>query len=70
MARWFAFALTIFGTWLLTSTNISFFSWGWFISGISTAMWFYFGWKDRDIPTALMELCFVILCIRGVINFY
>ena len=70
MARWFAFALTLFGTWLLTSTNISFFSLGWGISAIATAMWFYFGLKDRDMPRALMELFFVILCIRGVINFY
>ena len=45
MARWFAFALTMFGTWLLTSINISFFSLGWSVLGIATAMWFYFGWK-------------------------
>ena len=70
MARWFALVLTMFGTWLLTSTNISFFSLGWGISAIATAMWFYFGLKDRDFARAIMELCFVILCIRGVINFY
>ena len=70
MARWFALILCLVGTWLLTNTNISLFSLGWAISAISTVMWCYFGWKDRDIPRAIMELCFVILCIRGVINFY
>ena len=70
MARWLAFGLTLLGTYLLTNTNINYFSVGWGISGISTVMWFYFGFKDQDIPRALMELCFVLLCIRGVINFY
>ena len=70
MARWIDLALCLAGTWLLTNTNISLFSLGWAISGVSTAMWCYFGWRDRDITRAIMELCFVVLCIRGVINFY
>mgnify|MGYP001300649059 CR=1 FL=1 len=70
MARWFAFSLTMLGTWLLTNTNINLFWVGWFISGISTIMWTYFAFKDKDTPRALMEVCFVLLCIRGVINFY
>ena len=70
MARWIAFALTMFGTWLLTSTNISFFSLGWAISAVSTAMWTYFAFRDGDTPRALMEFIFILLCIRGVINFY
>ncbi len=70
MARWLAFATTMLGTWLLTNTNIDLFALGWFISGISTGMWAYFGYKDGDVPRALMEVCFVLLCIRGVINFY
>ena len=70
MARWVAFVLTMFGTWLLTSTNISFFSLGWGISAVSTAMWTYFAFKDGDTPRALMEFIFILLCIRGVINFY
>ncbi len=70
MARWFAFAFTMLGTWLLTNTNTEYFSLGWGISAISTLAWAYFAYKDKDIPRGLMELCFVILCIRGVINFY
>tara|TARA_Y100001970_G_C14234689_1_gene861031 strand:+ start:1003 stop:1215 length:213 start_codon:yes stop_codon:yes gene_type:complete len=70
MVRWIAFATTMLGTWLLTNTNISLFSLGWGISGLSTLAWAYFGFKDRDYPRALMEVCFVLLCIRGVINFY
>ena len=70
MARWFALALCLVGTWLLTNTNISLFSVGWTLSGLSTVMWCYFGIRDKDLPRALMEMFFVILCIRGVINFY
>ncbi len=70
MARWIAFALTMFGTWLLTNTNINYFSLGWGISAISTFMWTYFAFKDGDTPRALMEFVFILLCIRGVINFY
>ncbi len=50
MVRWLAFALTMLGTWLLTNTNIDLFALGWFISGISTGMWAYFGYKDGDVP--------------------
>ena len=70
MARWIAFLLTMFGAWLLTNTNINHFSLGWFISAVSTGMWTWFAYKDGDTPRALMELIFVILCIRGIINFY
>ena len=70
MARWFALLLCLAGTWLLTNTNINFFSLGWAISAVSTAMWTYFAYRDGDAPRALMEFLFVILCIRGVINFY
>ena len=70
MARWFALLLCLAGTWILTNTNISLFSIGWAISGVSTLMWCWYGIRDKDLPRALMELFFVILCIRGVINFY
>ena len=70
MGRWIALALCLLGTWLLTNKDIEYFSLGWAISGLSTVMWCYFGIRDKDLPRALMELFFVILCIRGVINFY
>jgi len=70
MVRWIAFATTMLGTWLLTNTNVTLFSLGWGISAISTLAWAYFGFKDQDYPRAIMEVCFVLLCIRGVINFY
>ena len=70
MARWLAFGLTMLGMYLLTNPNINYFSLGWFLSGVSTAMWAYFAYVDKDTPRGLMELCFVLLCIRGVINFY
>ena len=70
MGRWIALILCLIGTWLLTNTNISLFSVGWTLSGLSTVMWCYIGIRDKDLPRALMEMFFVILCIRGVINFY
>jgi hypothetical protein len=41
MARWFAFAFTMLGTWILTNTNTEYFSLGWGISAISTLAWAY-----------------------------
>ncbi len=70
MGRWIALFLCLLGTWLLTNKDIEYFSLGWAISGISTLMWCWFGIRDKDLPRALMEFFFVILCIRGVINFY
>ena len=70
MGRWIALFFCLGGTWLLTNTDIRYFSLGWAISGLATIMWCYFGIRDKDLPRALMELFFVILCIRGVINFY
>ena len=69
LARWIALLFTFTGAYLVTSNNISLFSFGWFISGIATFFWCIFAFQDKDTPRFLMELCFFILCFRGVINF-
>jgi hypothetical protein len=41
---------------------------GWSIACLSCAIWIYMGYKDRDTPRALMEVMYLVLAIRGVIN--
>jgi len=41
---------------------------GWGIACISCSIWIYMGYKDKDIPRALMELMYLLLAIRGVYN--
>ena len=40
---------------------------GWGIACFSCYIWLYMGYKDGDIPRALMELMYLLLAIRGVI---
>ena len=38
------------------------------IACISCSIWLYMGYRDQDIPRALMELMYLVLAIRGVWN--
>jgi hypothetical protein len=41
---------------------------GWSISAVSCAIWVYYGYKDKDWPRMLMEVMFMFLAIRAVLN--
>jgi hypothetical protein len=41
---------------------------GWFISVIGCSFWVYIGYKDKDIARTLMELMYLALSCRAVIN--
>jgi hypothetical protein len=66
--RWIGFFLAILGVWILSSANISTQWVGWSISAISCAMWVYYGYKDKDWPRMWMEIMFMFLAIRAVLN--
>lgn len=53
---------------MLSSANISTQWIGWSISSVSCAIWVYMGYKDKDWPRMLMELVYVFLSIRAVMN--
>jgi hypothetical protein len=66
--RWIGFILAILGVYVLSSANVSTQWLGWTISSISCTIWVYMGYKDKDIPRMLMELVYVFLSIRAILN--
>lgn len=66
--RWLGFILAVIGALLLTDGNVDYQWVGWAISCVSCGIWVYIGLHDKDIPRALMEFFYLVLAIRGVIN--
>ena len=65
--RWIGFALAMISAFLLSGGNPDIQWIGWGIACFSCSIWLYMGYKDGDIPRALMELMYLLLAIRGVI---
>ena len=65
--RWIGFALAMISAFLLSGGNPNIQWIGWGIACFSCSIWLYMGYKDGDIPRALMELMYLLLAIRGVI---
>ncbi len=65
--RWIGFALAMVSAFLLSGGNPNIQWIGWGIACFSCSIWLYMGYKDGDIPRALMELMYLLLAIRGVI---
>ena len=66
--RWLGFILAVSGITILSSANVETQWVGWTVSTISCGIWVYMGYKDRDWPRMLMELVYVFLSIRAVMN--
>ena len=66
--RWIGFALAVTSVFILSAANISTQWLGWTISSVSCTIWVYMGYKDKDIPRMLMELVYVFLSIRAILN--
>ena len=65
--RWIGFVLAMISAFLLSGGNPNIQWIGWGIACFSCSIWLYMGYKDGDIPRALMELIYLLLAIRGVI---
>ena len=66
--RWLGFFIAMASVSILSSANISTQWVGWSLSVMACVMWVYFGLKDKDWPSALMELMYLILSMRAVYN--
>jgi len=66
--RWIGFLVAILSAYILSSAVIATQWVGWTLACVSCAMWVYFGWKDKDYPRMLMEVFYLILAIRAVLN--
>ena len=66
--RWIGFIVAMIGTVILSSSDGETQWMGWALGLISCSIWVYFGFKDGDIPRALMEIMYLLLSIRAVVN--
>ena len=66
--RWLGFVLAMLSAYLLSGGEVEYQYIGWGVACFSCSIWLYMGYKDKDVPRALMELMYLALAIRGVIN--
>ena len=66
--RWIGFIVAMIGTFILSSANVDTQWLGWAVGCVSCSIWVAVGFKDRDIPRTLMELCYLLLGLRAVWN--
>ena len=66
--RWTGFLLAMIGAFILTGGDPNTQWLGWAVGMFSCSIWIYMGYKDRDVPRALMEIMYLCLSIRGIIN--
>lgn len=66
--RWLGFILAMISAFLLSGGDSTVQWIGWSVALVSCSIWIYMGIKDQDTPRALMELMYLLLAIRGVVN--
>jgi len=66
--RWIGFILAIISAWILSSAIVATQWVGWLVACISCGIWVYYGYKDKDYPRMLMEIFYMVLAIRAVLN--
>ena len=70
--RWLGFFLAMLGVYLLSDgdyfCNPIVQSIGWGSACLSAFFWVIMGIRDKDIPRTLMELVYMILALRAIIN--
>jgi len=66
--RWLGFLLAIIGAFVLSNADVNTQWLGWSIACFSCSIWIYMGYKDKDIPRALMELMYLIIALRALWN--
>ena len=66
--RWLGFILAMISAFILSGGEPTAQALGWLIACASCIIWIYMGWKDKDVPRALMELMYLLLALRGIWN--
>lgn len=68
--RWLGFIIAFIGVFILSDANPSTQIYGWGVSLISCFIWVYVGIKDKDVARTCMELMYVIVGMRAMVNWY
>jgi len=66
--RWIGFILAMIGAFILSGGDPSVQWIGWTVACFSCTIWIYMGIKDKDTPRALMEVMYLLLALRGIVN--
>ena len=66
--RWLGFVLAMVGAFILSGGDPEVQWMGWAVACGSCSIWIYMGWKDKDLPRALMALFYLLLAVRGIWN--
>ena len=66
--RWIGFFIAMISVFILSAGNPETQYIGWLLSVISCTLWVYIGYRDRDIARSLMEMMYLALSVRAVIN--
>jgi len=66
--RWLGFILAMIGAFILSGGDPNTQWIGWVVALFSCSIWIYMGYKDRDVPRALMEFMYLLLAVRGIWN--
>ena len=66
--RWLGFGLAVLGAYILGSAELRSQWIGWTICSISCFIWIIMGVKDKDTPRTLMEIMYLLIGIRAIIN--
>ena len=66
--RWLGFILAMVSAFILSGGQPTLQWVGWSVAVISCSIWIYMGYKDKDIPRALMEVMYLLLALRGIWN--
>jgi len=68
--RWIGFFIAMVSVFILSSAKPNTQWLGWGLSVISCGIWIHIAWKDKDPARTLMELMYLALSIRAVINWF
>ena len=68
--RWIGFFIAMVSVFVLSSGNPDTLWIGWGLSIFSCSLWIMIAVKDHDPPRMLMELMYLALSVRAVINWW
>ena len=68
--RWIGFFLAVLGAYILGTAKIDSQWIGWTICSLSCINWIFKAVTDKDLPRTLMEVMYLVLAIRGIIEWF
>jgi len=68
LVQWPAMAVTVMASWLVASTNEWRRNAGFWLFLLSNVLWIVWGWKEHAPALVTLQVCLVIMNIRGAMK--